>query len=88
MDYGLAASARPTRHHASSTPSGALDRAGLLGVDRYMGMAGTAHALGSLVTGSVAETSSACADGKVTAWKVSMSATAASCRDRRASTRP
>ena len=31
---------------------GRLVRAGLVGVDRYIGMAGTAHALGSMVTGS------------------------------------
>jgi choline dehydrogenase-like flavoprotein len=30
---------------------GRLIRAGLVGVDRYIGMAGTAHALGSMVTG-------------------------------------
>lgn len=42
-----------------------LLRAGLPGVERYMGMAGTAHALGSLVTGSVAATSVCDADGKV-----------------------
>jgi choline dehydrogenase-like flavoprotein len=42
-----------------------LIRAGLLGVDRYIGMAGTAHALGTLVTGTDPETSVTDADGKV-----------------------
>lgn len=42
-----------------------LFHAGLLGVDRYAGMAGTAHALGSLVAGSDPATSVVDADGKV-----------------------
>ena len=42
-----------------------LIRAGLLGVDRYTGMAGTAHALGSLVTGADPASSVVDADGKV-----------------------
>lgn len=43
----------------------ALLRAGLPGVDRYVGMAGTAHALGSLVTGSDPQTSVVDANGLV-----------------------
>ncbi|MCU7917206.1 MAG: GMC family oxidoreductase [Candidatus Thiodiazotropha sp. (ex Epidulcina cf. delphinae)] len=43
----------------------ALRKAGLLGVSRYMGLAGTAHALGSLVTGDDPETSVVDADGRV-----------------------
>ena len=42
-----------------------LIRAGLIGVDRYIGMAGTAHALGTLVTGTNPETSVTDANGKV-----------------------
>ena len=40
-------------------------RAGLVGADKYMGMAGTAHALGSLVTGGDPETTVVDANGKV-----------------------
>jgi choline dehydrogenase-like flavoprotein len=42
-----------------------LAAAGLLSVDRYMGMAGTAHALGTMVTGSDPLASVVDADGKV-----------------------
>ncbi len=42
-----------------------LIRAGLVGVDRYIGMAGTAHALGTLVTGTDPETSVTDANGRV-----------------------
>ncbi|MFO1112464.1 MAG: GMC family oxidoreductase [Rhodospirillales bacterium] len=42
-----------------------LARAGLLGVDRHTGMAGTAHALGSLVAGTDPAASVVDADGKV-----------------------
>lgn len=44
---------------------GRLVRAGLVGVDRYIGMAGTAHALGSMVTGSDPAASVVDADGQV-----------------------
>ena len=43
----------------------ALRGAGMLGVSRYMGLAGTAHALGSLVTGDDPQTSVVDADGRV-----------------------
>jgi choline dehydrogenase-like flavoprotein len=42
-----------------------LVRAGLLGAERYTGLAGTAHAIGSLVTGSDPQTSAVDAIGKV-----------------------
>lgn len=45
--------------------TGRLLRAGLAGVDKYMGMAGTAHALGSLVTGNNPEGSVVDAYGAV-----------------------
>ena len=44
---------------------GRLLRAGLVGVDRFAGMAGTAHALGSLVTGADPAASVVDADGRV-----------------------
>ena len=44
---------------------GRLIRAGLVGVDRYIGMAGTAHALGTLVTGADPASSVCDADGRV-----------------------
>jgi choline dehydrogenase-like flavoprotein len=43
----------------------ALRGAGMLGVSRYMGLAGTAHALGSLVTGNDPQTSVVDAEGAV-----------------------
>jgi choline dehydrogenase-like flavoprotein len=43
----------------------ALRGAGMLGVSRYMGLAGTAHALGSLVTGDDPQSSVVDADGRV-----------------------
>ena len=42
-----------------------LARAGLAGVERYAGLAGTAHAIGSLVTGDDPETSVVDPTGKV-----------------------
>jgi choline dehydrogenase-like flavoprotein len=42
-----------------------LVRAGLLGAERYTGLAGTAHAIGSLVTGTDPQTSAVDAIGKV-----------------------
>ncbi len=42
-----------------------LLRAGLLGVERYAGLAGTAHAIGSLVTGRDPQTSAVDPTGKV-----------------------
>jgi choline dehydrogenase-like flavoprotein len=40
-------------------------RAGLPGVDRYLGLAGSAHALGSMVTGTDPQASVVDPDGKV-----------------------
>ncbi len=42
-----------------------LLRAGLVGADKYMGLAGTAHALGSMVTGNDPTSTVVDADGKV-----------------------
>src|ERR671911_1711280 len=42
-----------------------LLHAGLAGVDRYLGLAGSAHALGSMVTGADPQTSVVDPDGKV-----------------------
>ena len=67
MDYRLDR-IRPSldEHHACVRDfQRVLLKAGLPGVERYMGMAGTAHALGSLVTGSVAAASVCDPDGKV-----------------------
>ncbi|MFO1128256.1 MAG: GMC family oxidoreductase [Rhodospirillales bacterium] len=67
MDYRLDR-IRPSldEHHACvHSFRAALLKAGLPGAERYMGMAGTAHALGSLVTGSAAAASVCDADGKV-----------------------
>ena len=43
----------------------ALLNAGLAGVDRYLGLAGSAHALGSMVTGTDPEASVVDPNGKV-----------------------
>lgn len=67
MDYELhriKASHREHRKIVNAWIVGLL-RAGLVGVDKYMGMAGTAHALGSLVTGDDPGRSVVDADGKV-----------------------
>jgi choline dehydrogenase-like flavoprotein len=42
-----------------------LLQVGLAGVDRYLGLAGSAHALGSMVTGTDPQTSVVDPDGKV-----------------------
>ena len=42
-----------------------LRQAGLAGIDRHLGLAGSAHALGSMVTGSEPDTSVVDPDGKV-----------------------
>lgn len=42
-----------------------MGRAGLLGIGRYLGMAGTAHALGTMVTGTDPRTSVVDANGCV-----------------------
>ncbi len=54
MDYDLQRIKPAYREHRRLTRAfiARLLRAGLAGVDKYMGMAGTAHALGSMVTGT------------------------------------
>lgn len=53
LDYDLARIAPSKREHEAAIAdfSHALLHAGLVGVDRYVGLAGTAHALGSMVSG-------------------------------------
>jgi len=67
MDYDLRRLRPAAAEHRRLTRAfiARLFRAGLLGVDRYAGMAGTAHALGSLVAGADPATSVVDADGKV-----------------------
>jgi len=67
MDYDLHRIKASHREHRRIVGAwiARLLRAGLVGVDKYMGMAGTAHALGSMVTGDDPETSVVDADGKV-----------------------
>jgi choline dehydrogenase-like flavoprotein len=49
--------------------AGALRKAGMLSVSRYMGLAGTAHALGSMVTGNEPNSSVVNARGEVHGMK-------------------
>jgi len=67
MDYDLHRIKPAHREHRRLVRAftARLLRAGLVGVDKYMGLAGTAHALGSLVTGSDPTSSVVDADGKV-----------------------
>ena len=67
MDYELHRIEASHREHRDIVNAwiGRLLRAGLLGVDKYMGLAGTAHALGSMVAGTDPETTVVDADGKV-----------------------
>ena len=67
MDYDLHRIKAAHREHRRIVSAwiGRLLRAGLVGVDKYMGMAGTAHALGSLVTGDDPDSTVVNADGKV-----------------------
>jgi len=67
LDYDLDR-IRPSRdeHHALVRAFlGQLLRAGLVGADQYAGLAGTAHAIGTLVTGRDPGTSAVDASGKV-----------------------
>ncbi|MEO1090479.1 MAG: GMC family oxidoreductase [Pseudomonadota bacterium] len=67
LDYDLDR-IRPSRdeHHALvRTFLGRLLRAGLIGAERYAGLAGTAHAIGTLVTGDDPRSSAVDATGKV-----------------------
>lgn len=67
MDYDLQRIQPAYREHRKLIRAftARLRHAGLAGVDKYMGMAGTAHVLGSLVTGSDPETSVVDPDGRV-----------------------
>ena len=67
MDYDLHRIKASHREHRQVVNAwvGRLLRAGLVGVDKYMGMAGTAHAMGSLVTGDDPKTTVVDANGKV-----------------------
>ncbi len=67
MDYDLHRIDAAYREHRKvvSAWKGRMLHAGLVGVDQYMGMAGTAHALGSMVTGNDAKATVVDADGKV-----------------------
>ena len=67
MDYELYRINASHREHRKIVTAwkDRLLRAGLVGVDKYMGMAGTAHALGSLVTGNDPENTVVDANGKV-----------------------
>ena len=67
MDYDPERLQRAQRGHRKLIRAftARLLRAGLAGVDKYMGMAGTAHALGSMVTGTDPETTVVDANGKV-----------------------
>ena len=67
MDYDLHRLKPAHREHRRFVRAfmGRLLRAGLAGADKYMGLAGTAHALGSMVTGRDPETTVVDADGRV-----------------------
>jgi choline dehydrogenase-like flavoprotein len=67
LDYDLhrIEPARDEHHALIRAFMAQLLRAGLLGVERYAGLAGTAHAIGSLVTGSGPLTSAVDPAGKV-----------------------
>jgi choline dehydrogenase-like flavoprotein len=67
MDYSLDRIEAAKKEHEALIEAW-IDRllhAGLVGVDKYMGMAGTAHALGSMVTGDDPKTSVVDAHGRV-----------------------
>lgn len=67
MDYDLGrlGPAAEEHHGAVAAFHHELLRTGMVGVDKYMGLAGTAHALGSMVAGDDAETSVVDASGRV-----------------------
>ncbi len=67
MDYDLHRIKPSHREHRNAVNAwlGRLLRAGLVGVNKYMGLAGTAHALGSLVTGTDPTASVVDENGKV-----------------------
>jgi choline dehydrogenase-like flavoprotein len=67
MDYDTARTGPALQEHHALVQAFIvrLRHAGMIGVDRFSGMAGTAHALGSLVTGDDPATSVVAADGRV-----------------------
>jgi choline dehydrogenase-like flavoprotein len=67
MDYSLDRMKKAEKEHKALIDAWIerLLHAGLVGFDKYMGMAGTAHALGSLVTGDDAKSSVVDPHGKV-----------------------
>lgn len=67
LDYALSRIPASLKEHRAlvKTFEARLWRAGMFGVARYMGLAGTAHALGTLVMGRDPATSVVDADGKV-----------------------
>ncbi len=67
MDYelGRIKPSRDEHRRAVRAFEGRLLQAGLMGVAKYMGLAGTAHAMGTLVTGANPADSVVDADGKV-----------------------
>ncbi len=67
MDYDLGRLEPAAKEHRSLIRAFTLRlaRSGLIGADKYMGLAGTAHALGSMVTGHDPTTSVADPNGKV-----------------------
>ena len=67
LDYDLARLPEAKAEHEAAIGdfTHRLLRAGLVGVDRYVGLAGTAHALGSMVTGLDPAASVVDPDGKV-----------------------
>ena len=79
LDYDLDRILPPKTEHEAAIAdfTHRLLRAGLVGIDRYVGMAGTAHALGSMVTGHDPVRSVVDPLGGCTAWRASTSPTAA-----------
>ncbi len=71
MDYSIDRINAAKMEHEALTKAwiGRLFHAGLVGVDKCMGLAGTAHALGSMVTGNDPKTSVVDRHGKVHAMK-------------------
>jgi len=67
MDYDLSRIKRSQAEHQAVLHAfeARLLGAGLVGVSKYMGLAGTAHALGSMVAGANPETSVVDANGRV-----------------------
>jgi choline dehydrogenase-like flavoprotein len=67
LDYDLHRIKRARNEHHALIEAFIVQllRAGLLGVERYAGLAGTAHAIGSLVTGTDPRTSAVDPTGKV-----------------------